>query len=70
MKLSDLKETEESDLQKLWDMEIHEEFSHGGYIILKVPGGWIYILPGSNVFVPYSEEGCQYEGEDWEMGSE
>lgn len=70
MKLDDLKEVEELDAQKLWNMELHEEVGQNGYVILRVPGGWIYNLPAGNVFVPYSEEGCQYEGEDEEWEEE
>jgi len=46
--------------QKIWEMELHEEYwpkSAAGTRIMRVCGGWIYIVMGSTpVFVPLDNE--------------
>ena len=44
-------------------MELNEIIALTDFHILRVPGGWIY---DSAVFVPFSDEGCEYEDEEWE----
>jgi hypothetical protein len=42
--------------EKLHDMELHEQLTTCGMLILRVPGGWIYLFPESSCFVPFSNE--------------
>lgn len=38
-------------------MNLHDKtFTDEGTMIMRVSGGWIYIVSGNSVFVPYSEE--------------
>jgi len=43
----------------IYNMELHEKLTWNGLIIIRVPGGWIYIYEnGKNiaVFVPFNSE--------------
>ena len=44
------------DAIKLKDMKLHEVVSIGVCEVLRVNGGWIYLLDGGNIFVPLSFE--------------
>ena len=42
--------------KSLYEMELHEIIDFGTYVVMRVPGGWIYYSHHGNVFVPYSDE--------------
>lgn len=59
----ELKESERiNSVKKLYLLKMHEMKNILGINILRVPGGWVYMFDphmqwGSNIFVPYNEEG-------------
>lgn len=51
-------------MKTIYNLKLHEEFQADGYLVVRVPGGWIYrfwdykkkdYYPNAT-FVPYSEE--------------
>jgi hypothetical protein len=66
-KVKTAEEQKEEEIQELHTLPIHGlmDIPTGGSV-LRVPGGWIYHYSNSSVFVPYNDEGCIYEDEDWE----
>ena len=55
----------------LHEMKLHDEIKVEHCTILRVPGGWVYRVPGTPIFVPYSDEfneGCDDYVEDKAIG--
>lgn len=43
-------------MSDLYSMKLHETLYYKAYSIIRVPGGWIYVVEGAPLFVAFNPE--------------